>query len=319
MNSPVRHAQVLILGSGPAGYTAALYAARANLHPMLITGMAQGGQLMTTTEVDNWPADVQGVMGPDLMQRFLEHAQRFDTAIVNDHVHTVDLSRRPFTLKGDSGTYTCDALIVATGASAKYLGLPSEEAFMGRGVSGCATCDGFFYRGQDVCVVGGGNTAVEEALYLSNIASKVHLVHRRDKFRAEAILVDKLLEKVAADGMQLHLWQQLDEVLGDGSGVTGVRLKHTQDGSLTELQVKGCFIAIGHQPNTDIFKGQLEMKDGYIVTRTGLDGMATMTSVPGVFAAGDVQDHVYRQAITSAGTGCMAALDAQRFLEQQSR
>lgn len=319
MNPPARHAQVLILGSGPAGYTAALYAARANLHPMLITGMAQGGQLMTTTEVDNWPADVQGVMGPDLMQRFLEHAQRFDTAIVNDHIHTVDLSRRPFTLTGDSATYTCDALIAATGASAKYLGLPSEEAFMGRGVSGCATCDGFFYRGQDVCVVGGGNTAVEEALYLSNIASKVHLVHRRDKFRAEAILVDKLMAKVAAGTMQLHLWQQLDEVLGDGSGVTGVRLKHTQDGSFTELQVKGCFIAIGHQPNTDIFKGQLEMKDGYIVTRTGLDGMATMTSVPGVFAAGDVQDHVYRQAITSAGTGCMAALDAQRFLEQQPR
>lgn len=319
MNSPDRHAQVLILGSGPAGYTAALYAARANLHPMLITGMAQGGQLMTTTDVDNWPADVQGVMGPDLMQRFLEHAQRFDTVIVNDHIHSVDLSRRPFRLSGDSATYTCDALVIATGASAKYLGLPTEEAFMGRGVSGCATCDGFFYRGQDVCVVGGGNTAVEEALYLSNIANKVHLIHRRDKFRAEAILVDKLMGKVAAGKMQLHLWQQLDEVLGDDSGVTGVRIRHTQNGALAELQVKGCFIAIGHQPNTDIFKGQLEMKDGYIVTRTGLDGMATMTSVPGVFAAGDVQDHVYRQAITSAGTGCMAALDAQRFLEQQAR
>lgn len=319
MNSPDRHAQVLILGSGPAGYTAALYAARANLHPMLITGMAQGGQLMTTTDVDNWPADVQGVMGPDLMQRFLEHAQRFDTVIVNDHIHSVDLSRRPFRLSGDSATYTCDALVIATGASAKYLGLPTEEAFMGRGVSGCATCDGFFYRGQDVCVVGGGNTAVEEALYLSNIANKVHLIHRRDKFRAEAILVDKLKGKVAAGKMQLHLWQQLDEVLGDDSGVTGVRIRHTQNGALAELQVKGCFIAIGHQPNTDIFKGQLEMKDGYIVTRTGLDGMATMTSVPGVFAAGDVQDHVYRQAITSAGTGCMAALDAQRFLEQQAR
>lgn len=319
MNSPDRHAQVLILGSGPAGYTAALYAARANLHPMLITGMAQGGQLMTTTDVDNWPADVQGVMGPDLMQRFLEHAQRFDTVIVNDHIHSVDLSRRPFRLSGDSATYTCDALVIATGASAKYLGLPTEEAFMGRGVSGCATCDGFFYRGQDVCVVGGGNTAVEEALYLSNIANKVHLIHRRDKFRAEAILVDKLMGKVAAGKMQLHLWQQLDEVLGDDSGVTGVRIRHTQNGALAELQVKGCFIAIGHQPNTDIFKGQLGMKDGYIVTRTGLDGMATMTSVPGVFAAGDVQDHVYRQAITSAGTGCMAALDAQRFLEQQAR
>ena len=310
------HAQVLILGSGPAGYTAAIYAARANLKPLLITGIAQGGQLMTTTEVDNWPADAMGVQGPELMQRFLQHAERFETRIVFDHIHSVDFSRRPFTLSGDSGTYTCDALIVATGASAKYLGLPSEQAFMGRGVSGCATCDGFFYRGQEVCVVGGGNTAVEEALYLSNIASKVHLVHRRDKFRAEAILIDKLHAKVAAGKMELHLWQTLDEVLGDASGVTGVRLRSTQGGGTTDLALQGCFIAIGHQPNTDIFKGRLEMKDGYIVTRTGLDGMATMTSVPGIFAAGDVQDHIYRQAITSAGTGCMAALDAQRFLEQ---
>ncbi|MCR5885893.1 thioredoxin-disulfide reductase [Rhizobacter sp. J219] len=309
-----QHAQVLILGSGPAGYTAAIYAARANLKPMLVTGIAQGGQLMTTTEVDNWPADVMGVQGPELMQRFLQHAERFNTQIVFDHINTVDFSKRPFTLKGDSGTYTCDALIIATGASAKYLGLPSEESFMGRGVSGCATCDGFFYRGQEVCVVGGGNTAVEEALYLSNIASKVHLIHRRDKFRAEAILIDKLMEKVAAGKMQLHLWQTLDEVLGDASGVTGVRIKSTQNGTTSQIDVKGCFIAIGHQPNTDIFKGQLEMKDGYIVTQSGLNGMATMTSVPGVFAAGDVQDHIYRQAITSAGTGCMAALDAQRFL-----
>jgi thioredoxin reductase (NADPH) len=272
---------------------------------------------MTTTEVDNWPADVMGVQGPDLMQRFQQHAERFNTQIVFDHIHTVDLSRRPFSLKGDSGTYTCDALVIATGASAKYLGLPSETAFMGKGVSGCATCDGFFYRGQEVCVVGGGNTAVEEALYLSNIASKVHLIHRRDKFRAEAIMVDKLHQKVAEGKMVLHLWNTLDEVLGDASGVTGVRIKSTQDGSTQDLKLQGCFIAIGHQPNTDIFKGQLEMKDGYIVTRSGLVGMATMTSVPGVFAAGDVQDHVYRQAITSAGTGCMAALDAQRFLEQE--
>ena len=314
MSQPNQHAQVLILGSGPAGYTAAIYAARANLKPMLVTGIAQGGQLMTTTEVDNWPADVMGVQGPDLMQRFLQHAERFNTQIVFDHINTVDFSKRPFTLKGDSGTYTCDALIIATGASAKYIGLPSEEAFMGRGVSGCATCDGFFYRDQDVCVVGGGNTAVEEALYLSNIARKVHLVHRRDKFKAEAILVDKLMEKVATGKMELHLWQTLDEVLGDASGVTGVRLKSTQGGDTSELTLKGCFIAIGHQPNTDIFKGQLEMKDGYIVTQSGLNGLATMTSVPGVFAAGDVQDHIYRQAITSAGTGCMAALDAQRFL-----
>ncbi len=311
-----RHARVLILGSGPAGYTAAIYAARANLQPMLVTGIAQGGQLMTTTDVDNWPADVDGVQGPELMQRFQRHAERFKTEIVFDHINAVDLAKRPFTLTGDSGTYTCDALILATGASAKYLGLPSEQAFMGRGVSGCATCDGFFYRDQVVCVVGGGNSAVEEALYLSNIASKVHLVHRRDKFRAEAILIDKLAEKVKAGKMEMHLWRTLDEVLGDDSGVTGVRLRSTRDDGTNELVLKGCFIAIGHQPNTDIFKGQLEMKDGYLMTQSGLNGMATMTSVPGVFAAGDVQDHVYRQAITSAGTGCMAALDAQRFLEQ---
>ncbi len=321
MSSTPRHTQVLILGSGPAGYSAAVYAARANLKPVLITGIAQGGQLMTTTDVDNWPADVDGVQGPELMQRFQKHAERFNTEIVFDHINMVDFSQRPFTLKGDSGTYTCNALIIATGASAKYIGLPSEEAFMGRGVSGCATCDGFFYRGQEVCVVGGGNTAVEEALYLSNIASKVHVIHRRDKFRAEAILVDKLHEKVAAGKLELHLWNTLDEVLGDASGVTGVRLRSTlKDGTqgevTSEIKLTGCFIAIGHQPNTDIFKGQLEMKDGYIVTRSGLAGMATMTSVAGVFAAGDVQDHVYRQAITSAGTGCMAALDAQRFLEQ---
>jgi len=316
MSAPILHAQVLILGSGPAGYTAAIYAARANLQPVLITGMAQGGQLMTTTEVDNWPADVMGVQGPELMERFQKHAERFNTKMVFDHIHAVDLSKRPFTLTGDSGTYTCDSLVIATGASAKYLGLPSETAFMGRGVSGCATCDGFFYRGDEVAVVGGGNTAVEEALYLSNIASKVHLVHRRDKFRAEAIMIDKLHEKVAAGRIQLHLFNTLDEVLGDQTGVTGVRLKHVTTGTTEDLTLKGCFIAIGHQPNTDIFKGQLEMKDGYIVTRTGLNGFATMTSVPGVFAAGDVQDHIYRQAITSAGTGCMAALDAQRFLEQ---
>jgi thioredoxin reductase (NADPH) len=317
MTTAPLHARVLILGSGPAGYTAAIYAARANLNPVLVTGIAQGGQLMTTTDVDNWPADVHGVQGPELMQRFLEHAERFNTKLVFDHVNEVDLRQRPFRLKGDSGEYTCDTLIIATGASAKYLGLPSEQAFMGKGVSGCATCDGFFYKGDTVCVIGGGNTAVEEALYLSNIASKVHLVHRRDKFRAEAILIDKVMAKVAAGKIELHLWHTLDEVLGDDSGVTGVRLKSTQGGEARELALKGCFIAIGHQPNTEIFKGQLEMKDGYIITRTGLDGMATMTSVPGVFAAGDVQDHIYRQAITSAGTGCMAALDAQRFLEQQ--
>ena len=315
MSTPT-HSQVLILGSGPAGYTAGIYAARANLKPTLITGIAQGGQLMTTTEVDNWPADVHGVQGPDLMQRFQQHAERFHTAMVFDQINEVDLTQRPFTLKGDAGTYTTDALIIATGASAKYLGLPSEEAFMGRGVSGCATCDGCFYQNQEVCVVGGGNTAVEEALYLSNIASKVHLIHRRDKFRAEPIMIDKLHEKVAAGKIELHVFNVLDEVLGDQSGVTGVRLKNVEDNSLKELSLKGCFIAIGHQPNTDIFKGQLEMKDGYIITRGGNSGFATMTSVPGVFAAGDVQDHVYRQAITSAGTGCMAALDAQRFLEQ---
>ncbi|HEU5296040.1 MAG TPA: thioredoxin-disulfide reductase [Burkholderiaceae bacterium] len=316
MSDTLSHARVLILGSGPAGYSAAVYAARANLQPMLITGLAQGGQLMTTTDVDNWPADVDGVQGPDLMQRFLKHAERFGTQVVFDHVNTVDLSRRPFVLSGDSGRYSTDALIIATGASAKYLGLPSEAEFMGRGVSGCATCDGFFYKNQVVCVVGGGNTAVEEALYLANIASKVHLIHRRDKFRAEPILVDKLMERVAAGKVQLHLFQTLDAVLGDGSGVTGVRIKSVQGGATTELALKGCFIAIGHQPNTDIFKGQLEMKDGYIITKSGNEGLATMTSVPGVFAAGDVQDHVYRQAITSAGSGCMAALDAQRFLDQ---
>ena len=314
---PTQHAQVLILGSGPAGYTAAVYAARANLKPLLITGIAQGGQLMTTTEVDNWPADVHGVQGPDLMQRFLEHAERFNTQIVFDHINKVDFSKRPFTLTGDSGVYTCDSLIIATGASAKYLGIDSETAFMGRGVSGCATCDGFFYKEQVCCVVGGGNTAVEEALYLSNIASKVYLIHRRDKFKAEPILVDKLMDKVAAGKVVLQTFQTLEEVLGDNTGVTGVRLKSTKDGSLQDLELKGCFIAIGHSPNTDIFQNQLQMENGYIVTQSGLKGFATMTSVPGVFAAGDVQDHVYRQAITSAGTGCMAALDAQRFLEQE--
>lgn len=313
--TPPRHAKVLILGSGPAGYTAAIYAARANLQPLLITGLAQGGQLTTTTEVDNWPADVHGVQGPDLMQRFLEHAQRFNTEIVFDHIHTVDLKQRPFTLKGDSGTYSCDALIIATGASAKYLGLPSEEKFMGRGVSGCATCDGFFYREQPVCVIGGGNTAVEEALYLSNIASKVTLIHRRDKFTAEPIMVDKLMEKVALGKIELKTHFVLEEVLGDDKGVNGVRLRHTQNGQMEDIAVQGCFIAIGHAPNTDIFKDQLTLNNGYIVTQGGHQGFATQTSVPGVFAAGDVQDHIYRQAITSAGTGCMAALDAQRFLE----
>ena len=314
---PTQHAKVLILGSGPAGYTAAVYAARANLKPLLITGIAQGGQLMTTTEVDNWPADVHGVQGPELMQRFLEHAERFNTQIVFDHINKVDFSKRPFTLTGDSGVYTCDSLIIATGASAKYLGIDSETAFMGRGVSGCATCDGFFYKEQVCCVVGGGNTAVEEALYLSNIASKVYLIHRRDKFKAEPILVDKLMDKVAAGKIVLQTFQTLEEVLGDDTGVTGVRLKSTKDGSLQDLELKGCFIAIGHAPNTEIFQGQLNMDNGYIVTQSGLKGFATMTSVPGVFAAGDVQDHIYRQAITSAGTGCMAALDAQRFLEQE--
>ena len=316
MTETTRHCRLLILGSGPAGYSAAVYAARANLKPVLITGMAQGGQLMTTTEVDNWPADVHGVQGPELMQRFQQHAERFNTQIVFDHINKVDFSQRPFTLTGDSGTYTCDSLIICTGASAKYLGLPSEEAFMGRGVSGCATCDGFFYRDQVVSVVGGGNTAVEEALYLSNIASKVHLIHRRDTFKAEAILIDKLMEKVAAGKIVLETHSVLDEVLGDTSGVTGVRLKSTKDDSTRDLALQGCFIAIGHHPNTDIFEGQLAMKDGYLLTKAGSDGFATMTSVPGIFAAGDVQDNIYRQAITSAGTGCMAALDAQRFLEQ---
>ncbi|WP_025136897.1 MULTISPECIES: thioredoxin-disulfide reductase [Achromobacter] len=315
MSTPT-HAKVLILGSGPAGYTAAVYAARANLSPVLVTGLAQGGQLMTTTDVDNWPADADGVQGPDLMQRFQKHAERFNTEMLFDHIAKVDLSKRPFTLTGDTGKiYTCDALIIATGASAKYLGLPSEEAFMGRGVSGCATCDGFFYRNQDVVVVGGGNTAVEEALYLSNICRKVTLIHRRDKFRAEPILVDKLMSKVENGNMELKVFHTLEEVLGDDSGVTGVRVRHVDTGATEDLKVTGAFIAIGHQPNTEIFQGQLEMKDGYIVTKSGLSGMATMTSVPGVFAAGDVQDHVYRQAITSAGTGCMAALDAQRWLE----
>jgi thioredoxin reductase (NADPH) len=312
----MKHTKVLILGSGPAGYTAAVYAARANLAPVLVTGIAQGGQLMTTTEVDNWPADVHGVQGPDLMQRFLEHAERFKTEIVFDHINAVDLSKRPFVLTGDSGQYSCDTLIIATGASARYLGLPSEETFMGKGVSACATCDGFFYRGQEVAVVGGGNTAVEEALYLSNIASKVTLVHRRDSFRAEAIMIDKLMDKVKEGKIELKLHSVLDEVLGDANGVTGVRLKNVKDGTTENVTVKGCFIAIGHSPNTGIFKDQLAMKDGYLITQSGNNGMATMTSVPGVFAAGDVQDHVYRQAITSAGTGCMAALDAQRFLEQ---
>lgn len=316
--SSTQHAKVLILGSGPAGYTAAVYAARANLNPILITGMAQGGQLMTTTEVDNWPADVDGVQGPELMQRFLAHAERFKTQVIFDHIHTVDFSQRPFTLTGDNGIYTCDALILATGASAQYLGLSSETAFMGRGVSGCATCDGFFYREEEVCVIGGGNTAVEEALYLSNIASKVTLVHRRDKFKAEPILVDKLMDKVAAGKIELKLFHTLEEVLGDSSGVTGIRIKNSQTNTTQDITLKGCFIAIGHAPNTAIFAGQLAMEGGYIVTQGGLKGFATQTSVPGIFAAGDVQDHVYRQAITSAGTGCMAALDAQRFLEQNS-
>ena len=311
------HAKVLILGSGPAGYTAAVYAARANLQPLLVTGMAQGGQLMTTTDVDNWPADAEGVQGPDLMQRFQAHAERFKTQLVFDHIHTADLSKRPFTLTGDSGRYTCDSLIIATGASARYLGLPSEEAFMGRGVSACATCDGFFYRDQDVCVVGGGNTAVEEALYLSNIARKVTVVHRRDKFRAEPILIDKMMDKVSAGKIELKTFNVLDQVLGDDSGVTGVRIKNVDTGATEDIRLQGCFIAIGHSPNSAVFDGQLEMENGYIKTRGGLQGFATQSSVPGVFAAGDVQDHVYRQAITSVGFGCMAALDAQRFLEQQ--
>ena len=314
--SIVKHAKVMILGSGPAGYTAAVYAARANLNPVLITGMAQGGQLMTTTEVDNWPADASGVQGPELMQRFQAHAERFNTEFIFDQITAVDFSKRPFTLTGDGGSqYTCDALIIATGASAKYLGLPSEESFMGRGVSGCATCDGIIKKNQDVVVVGGGNTAVEEALYLSNICRTVTVVHRRDKFRAEPIMIDKMMEKAKNGNIRLATFRTLDEVLGDDSGVTGVRLRNTQDNSTEDIAVTGVFIAIGHQPNTGIFEGQLKMANGYIVTQSGLNGMATMTSVPGVFAAGDVQDHVYRQAITSAGTGCMAALDAQRWLE----
>ncbi len=317
MTATSKHSKVLILGSGPAGYSAAVYAARANLKPVLITGLAQGGQLMTTTDVDNWPADADGVQGPDLMARFQKHAERFNTEMIFDHIHTVRLSGQPITLTGDQGTYTCDALIIATGASAMYLGLPSEEKFMGRGVSGCATCDGFFYKNQDVAVVGGGNTAVEEALYLTNIARHVTIVHRRDKFRAEAILVDKLNERVTA-GKATILWDHvLDEVLGDDSGVTGMRVKHAKSGAATEKKLQGVFIAIGHKPNTDIFEGQLDMKNGYIVTQSGLNGNATATSSPGVFAAGDVQDHVYRQAVTSAGTGCMAALDAQKYLESK--
>ena len=313
-----KHARLLILGSGPAGYTAAVYAARANLKPVVITGLAQGGQLMTTTDVDNWPADADGVMGPDLMARFQRHAERFDTELVFDHIQSVDLSTRPFRLQGDNGAYTCNAMIIATGASARYLGLPSEEAHMGRGVSACATCDGFFYKGEDVVVVGGGNTAVEEALYLSNIAKSVTVVHRRDKFRAEAILVDRLLAKTANGGKVSILWDNtLDEVLGDASGVTGARVKHTKTGETRELPVKGVFIAIGHTPNTQIFEGQLDMAGGYIKVKGGSEGNATQTSVSGVFAAGDVADHVYRQAVTSAGTGCMAALDAEAFLETQ--
>jgi thioredoxin reductase (NADPH) len=311
-----KHAKVLILGSGPAGYSAAIYAARANLNPMLVTGVEQGGQLMTTTDVENWPADPMGVQGPDLMQRFLQHAERFKTEIVFDHIHTTHLNEKPIRLIGDSNVYTCDTLIIATGASAQYLGLPTEQEFMGRGVSACATCDGFFYRGQEVAVVGGGNTAVEEALYLSNIATKVTLVHRREKFRAEPILVDRLMAKVAEGKIELKLNSTLHEVKGDQSGVNAITIKHN-DGGLSDVAVHGLFIAIGHKPNTGIFEGQLEMKDGYIKTRTGTEGMATATSVPGVFAAGDVQDHIYRQAITSAGTGCMAALDAQRYLEAQ--
>ncbi|MFC3340057.1 thioredoxin-disulfide reductase [Paracandidimonas soli] len=315
MSSP-KHAKVMILGSGPAGYTAAVYAARANLNPMLITGLEQGGQLTTTTDVDNWPADASGVQGPELMQRFQAHAERFNTEIVFDHIASIDLSQRPFRLHGDTGAeYTADALIIATGASAQYLGLPSESAFHGRGVSACATCDGFFYKNQDVVVVGGGNTAVEEALYLSNICRTVTLVHRRDKFRSEPILIDKLMEKVENGNIRLQLFNELQEVLGDDSGVTGARIRNNQTGEVQDLAVTGVFIAIGHKPNTDIFQGQLDMENGYIVTRCGRDGLATMTSVPGVFAAGDVQDHVYRQAITSAATGCMAALDAQRWLE----
>ena len=310
-----RHEKLLILGSGPAGYSAAVYAARANLNPVLITGIAQGGQLMTTTDVDNWPADADGVQGPELMARFQKHAERFDTELVFDHIHTTHLAETPIRLVGDAGEYTCDALIIATGATARYIGLPSEEAFMGKGVSACATCDGFFYRNKEVAVVGGGNTAVEEALYLANIASKVTLVHRRDSFRAEKILIDKMMDKVEAGKIELKLHATLDEVLGDDMGVTGMRLKNVKDGSTEEIALMGVFIAIGHKPNTDIFEGQLEMEGGYIVTHGGREGNATATSVAGVFAAGDVQDHIYRQAVTSAGTGCMAALDAERYLD----
>ena len=313
-----QHHRLVILGSGPAGYTAAVYAARANLKPALITGLAQGRQLMTTTDVDNWPADAGGVQGPELMERFQKHAERFETELVSDQVHTVRLGGRPFVLQGDAGTYTCDALIVATGASARYLGLPSEQSYMGRGVSACATCDGFFFKGQDVAVVGGGNTAVEEALYLANICRKVTLVHRRDKFRAEKIMVDKLMKRVAEGRIALELDSTLEEALGDAKGVTGARIRNAKTGATKELAVQGLFIAIGHTPNTQLFSGQLEMHDGYIVTRAGREGGFTATSVPGVFAAGDVQDHVYRQAVTSAATGCMAALDAEKYLDQQS-
>ncbi|MGR5236940.1 thioredoxin-disulfide reductase [Vibrio alfacsensis] len=313
--SDVKHCKLLILGSGPAGYTAAVYAARANLNPVLVTGMQQGGQLTTTTEVENWPGDAEGLTGPTLMERMKEHAERFETEIVFDHINEVDLAQRPFLLKGDSAEYTCDALIISTGASAKYLGLESEEAFKGRGVSACATCDGFFYRNQKVAVVGGGNTAVEEALYLSNIASEVHLIHRRDTFRAEKILVKRLMDKVESGNIVLHTDRTLDEVLGDDMGVTGVRIKDVNSSVTEDLDVMGAFIAIGHQPNTQIFEGQVDMKDGYIIVKSGLDGNATQTSIEGVFAAGDVMDHNYRQAITSAGTGCMAALDAERFLD----
>lgn len=310
-----RHVHLLILGSGPAGYSAAVYAARANLNPVLITGIAQGGQLMTTTEVDNWPADADGVQGPELMDRFQKHAERFNTEMIFDHIHTTHLTEKPIRLVGDNGEYTCDALIIATGASAQYLGLPSEEKFSGKGVSACATCDGFFYRNQEVAVIGGGNTAVEEALYLANIASKVTLVHRRDKFKAEAILVDKLMARVAEGKIALELFNTLEEVLGDNSGVTGMRIKNVNDGTTKDIDLKGVFIAIGHKPNTDIFEGQLEMEGGYLVTQAGRKGNATATSIPGIFAAGDVQDHIYRQAVTSAGTGCMAALDAERYLD----
>ncbi|TRY30233.1 thioredoxin-disulfide reductase [Aliiglaciecola sp. M165] len=313
--SEVRHVRLLILGSGPAGYSAAVYAARANLNPVLLTGIQQGGQLTTTTEVENWPGDPEGLTGPDLMVRMQKHAEKFDTEIIFDHVNETDLSKRPFTLKGDNGTYTCDALIIATGASAKYLGMESETAFMGKGVSACATCDGFFYRNQKVAVVGGGNTAVEEALYLSNIASEVHVIHRRDSFRSEKILADRLMDKAKNGNVVLHFDRTLDEVLGDEMGVTGVRIKDTNSDATEEVDVMGLFIAIGHKPNTDIFQGELDMKDGYIQINSGLQGNATQTSVPGVFAAGDVCDHIYRQAITSAGTGCMAALDAEKFLD----